>query len=352
MMFCVCICTYKRPQLLTQLLSDLRGQSVLPDQVIVVDGDPDSGDVKAVLEQDRAFSFVYVPSNHPNISYHRYLAWKTAAQIRARIIIYVDDDIRIPQRDTLFLLLGPLANENDALVGSTAPIMFPALPTATARNDVRFSVIGIRTLMRSFSWRRTSLPGSLTPTGGRMEPAEYTAEGYGRVKWAHGGIMAFKMSLLSEDCFLDDSFALHHIGYGMGDDTLLSHIASFRGDICLVPSARVTHPNTDASKAYPAKAFRLGYATAYSRRLINDHYRESPLLVDRLALIRSYVSINIVNAIEFMISFRLYPFLYAIGYLLGSVRGIVRKPVARDLTPNIDWRQDATEALSRAALIN
>lgn len=352
MTFCVCICTYKRPQLLNLLLLDLRSQTILPNEVIIIDGDPDSGEVKAVLENNHKFPFVYVPSNHSNVSYHRYLGWKTANKIKAKIIVYIDDDIRIHQPNALELLLSPFKTQKEALVGSTAPIDFPNLSTPTNdQNDTKPPLDRVRTFVHSFSWKRNSVPSSLTPTGVRIKPTEFSAEGYGKVKWAHGGVMAFNMSMLGENCFLDDSFALHHIGYGMGDDTLISHIASSKGDIYLVSDAIFMHPNADTSKAYPTEALKFGYATAYSRRLINDHIHEKPLLSDRLFLLRSYISTNIINAVDFIISFKLYAFLYGIGYFRGSLRGVVHKPTARNLTPEINWRRDAEEALAKAVVI-
>ena len=352
MNFCLCICTFKRPNLLNRLLLDLHNQTILPNVVIIIDADPDSGKVKGVLEDNHEFCFFYVPSDHANISYQRFLGWKTAQKINAVILVYIDDDIRIHQSNAIELLLSPFLDKNDVLVGSTATIISPNLSTpAVNRNVIEFDLNRVRTFIHSFSWKSSSVPGSLTPTGVRIKPTEYSVEGYGKVKWAYGGVMGFNMSKLDDNCFLDDSFALHHIGCGLGEDTLISHLASFKGDIYLIPTAEFIHPNADISKAYPSSAYKLGYATAYSRRLINDHFHEKPLFIDRLLLIRSYFSTNIINAVEFMISFKLYPFLYTIGYLLGSLRGIIQKPAAGKLTPNIDWRHDAEEALAKTIVI-
>ena len=47
--YCVCICTFKRPTLLSRLIDDLLKQALLPEAIIVVDGDPNSNEVKGLL---------------------------------------------------------------------------------------------------------------------------------------------------------------------------------------------------------------------------------------------------------------------------------------------------------------
>lgn len=340
----VCICTYKRPSLLQKLIEDLLSQTARFNKIIIVDGDPSSEQVIGVLREYDKLSFVYIPSNHANVSFQRYLGWKLAKRSNAEILLYLDDDMRITQRDAVELLLRPLTDEDEKIVGTTAPIIFP---TKIVDDSSRKSLSNrFLSKLKLFSWSGQNTPGSLTATGVRIPPVDFSPEGYGRVKWAYGGVMAFKMSMLGQDSFLEDSFALHHIGCGLGEDTLISHIASKKGDIYLVPSAEFVHPNADDSKAYSREAYKFGYATAYSRRLINDHHQGGSILTNRLSLLRSYFSNNLINLFSFITTLDSKALKYATGYFLGSMRGLFQKPTADRLTPKIDWWGDAERAVS------
>ena len=94
----LCIPTYKRAKLLVELLSDLGRQSMRPAFVTVVVGDPKSGEVLRAFQGYRTgfgFPIRYVPSNHGNLAYQRYLGWRVAADKGCQILVYLDDDLRI-----------------------------------------------------------------------------------------------------------------------------------------------------------------------------------------------------------------------------------------------------------------
>lgn len=160
--------------------------------------------------------------------------------------------------------------------------------------------------------------------------------------------MALRMDALTQDCFCTDLFALTHIGCGLGEDTILSRRLVCQGKLILAFNAHYLHPNDDTPKSYPIKPFRFGYATAYSRRLINDNYRglAPSHLSDRIALVKSYLGTSLFNWSRAIIAPRLYRFAYAWGYTKGAFRGLVQKPTAKALTPHINWWKDADAALS------
>ena len=63
----LCICTYKRPQLLELLLLDVKAQTLQPDAIVIVDGDFSSGQVLEMLRNLRlpgSMSVCYMASNH------------------------------------------------------------------------------------------------------------------------------------------------------------------------------------------------------------------------------------------------------------------------------------------------
>ena len=166
--------------------------------------------------------------------------------------------------------------------------------------------------------------------------------------------MAYRLSALQQDCFSADLFSLNHIRCGKGEDTFLSRRVMRNGKLAYVTNAIFEHPNSDLPKTYPISSMRFGYARAYSRRFLNDHYRMDgrPRFADRLALINSYLGNNLINISQALIHPQRYRFAYAWGYFCGSVRGLLQKPTARNLCPDIDWWKDAEEAVTQCVALS
>lgn len=353
---CVCIPTYQRPALLEALLQDLARQTAAVERLVVVDGDPGSGAVAAVLERMHpwfAAEVVYVPSNHGNLSYQRYLAWRAAQGCDA--ILYLDDDIRIAQPDAVERVIEPLFWTDRRVAGVTGHIEFGDVAAVSGEGALldrqRHDRKRASALVR---WLGTGAePGGLTPAGHRRLP-ESTGSGYEPVQWLHGGVMAYRMDALTAGCFSTDLFALDHVRCGKGEDTFLSRRAGTRGELLRASCAVFQHPEADLPKAYPTAAFKLGYSTAYSRRFLNDHFRPfaRPTPGDRLALARSYVGTAALAWARALRAPRGHRFAYALGYTRGAVQGALVRPRATSLTPQIDWWGAADEAMRDAVRIS
>jgi GT2 family glycosyltransferase len=349
----VSIPTCQRPDLLRLLLEDIARQTVQPDLLIVVDGDPQSGDVRRLL-RDMASSVswrtVYLASNHANLPYQRYLGWK--ASVGYRVLLYLDDDLRILQRSCLEKLVAPLAWCGRNIVGVTAHIAFPRRGklAGVAREAPLWDRRGVapRALALFGAGRHVS-PGGLTPSGHRKLP-RFTKQLYAPVDWLHGGVMAYRRDALTADCFSDDLFALAQLGCGLGEDTVLSRRVAGKGELLYAFCAHAVHPGRHRPRAYATDSFRLGYATAFSRRLINDNYRglDPPQLTDRIALLKSYVGTGALEWVRAVGSLRRDHFDYSLGYSLGATRGLLRAPSASRVTPNVEWWLDAETAFVRA----
>ena len=166
--------------------------------------------------------------------------------------------------------------------------------------------------------------------------------------------MAYSMRALSEECFSEDLFALDHIRCGLGEDTFLSRKVRSTGQLLLAFCAQFEHPDDDLPKSYPYQADKLGYASAYSRRLLNDHYRgfNPPRVPDRFALVKSYLGTVCLNWWRAVTGPKRHRFAYAWGYSRGTLRGLLQKPTARNLTPQINWRRDADAALKNLVVVH
>jgi GT2 family glycosyltransferase len=357
----LCICTYKRVSLLARLLDDVLNQTLQPDLLVVVDGDPASGEVRTMLDGrdfPEGMQAVYVPSNHANLAYQRYLGWRAAREEDCEALLYLDDDLRIEQPDAVANVVAPLFRPDGDVAGVTAQIVMGDAGAKLAgegalldRHAARSPGAGF--LVSRLGSSRRIAPGGLAPSGHRLPPIDRGGRAYEAVEWLRGGVMAYRMDALTQRCFSEDLFALTHIGCGLGEDTFLSHRVGAAGALLFAFNAVFLHPHDDTPKSYPIQAFRMGYATSYSRRLLNDTYRgfERPRIEDRLALVKSYAGTALLSWGRALAAPRRHRFAFAWGYTLGALRGLMQKPTARALTPGIDWWGDAEAALKARVIV-
>lgn len=345
---CVGVCTYKRTSLLIKLIEDLFAQSRQPDRLILVDGDPSSGEVrKVVLNHPMNNRIRYVASNHPNVAYQRYLVWRAATESVCDVLLYFDDDLRLPDKETLSQIAGFLNGETD-VVGVTVPLAVG--PDAVFRGhevvlETQRSKSQTSWIVRAAGSARHIPPGGLAPSGHRRLPEGKKPEE--AVEWLQGRVMGFRMSALDEACFPEALFAANHAGCGFGEDTVISHLVSFKGKLLFLNRLQVVHPDYDLPRAYPIQPFPYGRAVAYSRRVINDHFRglKKPLFSDRFDLVKSYTGNILLLLFRLIREPKAYRFLYLAGYGWGALKGCFISPSPRHLSPGIDWKKDAETAL-------
>jgi glycosyltransferase involved in cell wall biosynthesis len=339
------------------LLLDLLQQTQLPQTIIIVDGDPSSGQVQGLLRHldfPHDVSIHFIPSNYSNLSYQRYVGWLVASLRQALFLLYLDDDLRIYERDVINKLMGHIQSDSD-IAGCTAVIRMGTLDEKFSNNSAlkeqSNSENRIVAYAKSLSPFRNTLPGGLTPVGHRISP-DHSGK-TSAVEWLHGGVMLFRMQSLIKSSFSADLFALDHIRCGKGEDTFLSRQVMRSGKLIYANDVIIDHPNSDLPAAYPISAYKLAYATAYSRRFQNDHYRivRPPYFTDRLHLFKSYVGNNLINFVNALHNPRRYRFTYAFGYLLGSFRGLIQSPTVNNLTPHINWWTKAEEAVSQMVTV-
>ena len=213
--FCVCIPTYQRPALLLGLIHDLTRQTALPGELIVVDGDAGSGETLQALQADeicRSIATCYIPSNHANLPYQRYLGWLAAKRHGYEVILYLDDDLRAGDPKTVERLVQPLLSQA-GWSGGTAVIEY------SLGNEGKENHQPLAKLVDRFGAARDLSPGDLTPTGIRAMP-EAEGDGYAEIHWLHGGVMALLVETLERGCFLEEVFAVYERKIGKGEDTI------------------------------------------------------------------------------------------------------------------------------------
>lgn len=354
--FAIVMPTYKRVDLLVLLIRDLLQQSLYPNCLIIVDGDSNSGNVLNALSHlaPESIRVIYVPSNHANLAYQRYLGWRVARDQGADILVYLDDDQRIYQDDVLEWLAAPLQAPKGDIVGVGCYSRTPqnGHDPATAHLAQKQQA---HWLVQRFGSRRTLglNPGQLTPVGHRVGLVDNDQD-YVETDWLQGRVMAYRMAAISQQTFSDDLFAQYEIRIGRAEDTFLSRRVGARGKLLYTFRAVVDHPNADTPKAYPYEAYRYAYAATYSRRFLNDTYRvyDPPTVADRWTLIKSYAGNVFLAWLQALKQRNRTTLALARGTTLGAFHGLTRPPTAKRLTPQIDWWGDAEKALASAVTIH
>lgn len=342
----VCIPTYKRAGILRSLLADLAAVSSRVDAIVVVDGDPESGEVRAMLTDFVHHTAIppriyYLRSRHANLAYQRYIG--SQCSNFSKILVFLDDDIRIDAPDAIERLIWPLMNDA-AVVATTARIHFPS------RSFQGETLDSIEQARKPATWRAlrgwgssSGLPqGGITPVGTRVPVSEDGPE-YCPVEWLHGGVMAFRRELLTPEFFSDSLFELTRMGCGLGEDTYLARMARSTGGLMYARRAVFLHPNSDEPKAYDTQHSRLAYAMAFSRRFVNDTMRGTakPKLSDRIALLKSLGAGVLGAMLRWARTRNSRSFAFLKGYLRGARHALELRPRYLTSRSSIDWRADA-----------
>lgn len=127
----VCLCTYRRPELLAALLHDLGRQSRLPDAVVVVDNDA-AGSACSVIGQGRAalpFALHYAVEPEQNIALARNRALALAfAEARSDWLAFLDDDEQVGADWLLRLLATAAETRADGVLAPVFGVLPPEAP--------------------------------------------------------------------------------------------------------------------------------------------------------------------------------------------------------------------------------
>jgi succinoglycan biosynthesis protein ExoM len=177
----LCIATYRRPERLAAVLHDLTQQTRLPDEVVVVDNDPDESARPVVEARQRGstpYRIRYAVQPQKNISLTRN---KTVELATGDWLAFIDDDERAPLPWLAQLMDAAIRYKADGVLGPVNPVVPPSAPGWIRRgrfyefprmdsgvvippNRLRFGNVLVKA-----SWlRRSSVPfdPSLGLTGG------------------------------------------------------------------------------------------------------------------------------------------------------------------------------------------
>lgn len=215
------IVTKGRPAMLAETLASLADCEPLPDELIVVDGDPDQSARAIAAELDaRAVLPVRYVSSEPGLTHQRNVGVRAAS---GDVLVFADDDVDFDPR-TFSELASAFADP--AVVGATGRVIEPE--------------------GRRFGRRESRLRALLHVGGAEGTMARY---GYPRriihaeiprdVEFMHGCLMSARA-----DAARAVPFDEHLTGYGLAEDEDFSYRLSRHGRLRYVPAAAVVHKST------------------------------------------------------------------------------------------------------------
>ena len=255
----VVIATLKRPDSLEETLASILACVPLPEEVIVVDGDP-LGSARAVVERVGAGELITYLTASTGLTRQRNLGARAAGH---EIVVFLDDDVTVPRHVFAAVLE---AYEDPTVVGVTGRVLGDR-PGLVARESAL----------------RRVLPG-----GGRE--GWFTRFGYPRyvrrvshaidVEHMSGCFMSARRALAREVGF-DEKLT----GYAVAEDEDFSRRLAARGRIRFVPAIEVAHrlaPHDTSREQRRAIARTLVVNRAY---LFRKNFAQTPLARVQFALL-------------------------------------------------------------------
>lgn len=228
----VVIATRNRPQPLRECLESLNQQSLLPNQVVIVDSS-DTEDTKIEVEALRshmAFLVSYIPTAIRSAARQRNLG---AEQVRTDLIFFLDDDV-VLEREFVAEIVAVFQNDPEGRIGGV---------TGTIVNQVYSPVKGFNRFLLGLCtghWRGTF-------AGRLVGPAvNFLPEDGGRtiqeIDWAPSCCVCYRTSV-----FVQYGFENTFEGYSFAEDVHLSARIAKSHKLINTTRARLYHHDLGGS---------------------------------------------------------------------------------------------------------
>ena len=250
------ICTYRRPLQVQELLRSLAQQTTLPDEVLVIDGSPDT-ETETVVQANQAETglpsllYYQVPPQERGLTRQRNYGIARAA---GNIVAFLDDDT-IPE-PTYFTEVLACFQRHPAAAGIGGYIVDPetswqrVAPTQPLQWDrYRFGTwerrLEYRRRLRRLLRLDSPLPPGWMPPAGHGLPVGYLppdGEDY-QVEFIMGGASTWKCHIL-----LTHKFSRYFEGYGLYEDLDYCIRASREGPVYLCTRARLAHHHAPSGR--------------------------------------------------------------------------------------------------------
>jgi glycosyltransferase involved in cell wall biosynthesis len=282
-MISVLVCTYKRAGSLRDLLESLRTQTLIPDEVLIIDGSPDDETRQMLDASNFALPIQYfsVPPEDRGLTRQRNYGIKRIAQ-HADVVVFFDDDVVLRPNYIELLAATYKAHPDAVAVGgiSTNERRWDKYDASKHRGDWWFILDGyaIKLGDRNFVRRKlglfTNVPPFCVPTFGHgydiLPPSGITY----KAEHLIGCNMSFKRSV-----FNHISFSHYFEGYGLYEDFDFSYRALRFGNVYVNTAMQLEHHHHPAGRPNTYKYGKMVTRNGWYVWRLKDR---NPKMADRL----------------------------------------------------------------------
>ncbi len=322
----VIITTYNRPFEVLQLSNEVLACQPAPEKLIIVD----SSDVENLAIQ-KLPKVIYIRSSHKNQPYQRLLGAQSAT---SEIIVFLDDDLSILDKDVFQLIEKPFQCQEIAGVS----VGFEHHSLTNQSVDVPLWVQ--QGMISRFIWLFTGVPMLKTGKIGRLGITGVKPNRESYIESFNGANMAFRREVVLK-CITIDLLAQVERKLNMGEDKVISMLASQYGKLHFIPKKCLSHPPNISTYFQDIRTFttKITYSRLYLSRIYAHVYMKSWW---KEKLIYYWFTFwRILIAFIFLI---LRPSKIRREKLLGTLDGlwlsITLPQKANWLTPEIEWEYE------------
>jgi glycosyltransferase involved in cell wall biosynthesis len=276
--------TRNRKEELEKCLKSIEKQTILPDEVIVVDSSDNSHEIQKLCESFKKFSASYIYTFPPGLTRQRNIGLNAS---KGEIIFFFDDDIEL---DRYYIEKCFEVHENKELgeVGVVQGIDLNITKTFLKGRKrlffYRFFLLGRRDKYAKMlaSGNAVFLDAASTQIRHSKKPI--------RVYLACGGITSYPRRVFNDFMF-DETYE----GYSHGEDVDFSHRVSKKYKIYFTSEAKVFHNQSPAKKAWYGSEDYVRSSIQGQVYRFRKHLRNNPL--NYFAILWSWLGMLIWNGI-------------------------------------------------------
>ena len=253
--FSVIICTYLRPQSLKDLLGSLQFQTLIPKEILIVDGSPDDDTKDIVLKSKYFLPLRYIKADNENLGLTKQRNLGIAnLNKESEIVVFLDDDLIL--ENAFFHELISIFNDQE-VIGADGLITnenywkpiedLKSIPQSAQVLDNFYLKLASRDQLRLFLglYPRNYQPRIIPKYGHDKSSLPPSNKKY-VVDHLMGGLTAYRVTL-----FTKIKFSEYFEGYGLYEDYDFSIRASQYGKLISNTCAKVSHHH--ASQGRPNK---------------------------------------------------------------------------------------------------
>lgn len=244
----VIITTKNRPQDVVRCLGSVSIQTILPDEIIIVDSS-DTEELKSELNSFHALYINYIHSK-PGLTLQRNIGIKASS---GDIIIFLDDDV-ILDKDYIKQIMYVFDSYSARLIGGVTG----QIVNGEEKLIQRLHRIGSETLAALFFLHRYG-DGRFQPSGFPTIIKSGSVDKITNVEFLRGCNMAFRREVISTFKFDENLY-----GYSWGEDDDIAYRLSRKYQNIYTPFARIVLNNISASTG--------GSKYAIMKMKIENHY--------------------------------------------------------------------------------